>query len=166
MRVIVVSGVALGALISAWVALFATTGLYRHPSAAWSFQAVTAIQVVVLVFGLRKTAALGRTYWGQVRAGALMSIVGGAVVAIGTLLLMTVVAPHFLEDVRRLEAERLAARGVEQAEIAARMAAAARIQTPGIQAIVGFLGTVATGFVASLVIGAFIRARGDDSNGP
>jgi hypothetical protein len=42
----------------------------------------------------------------------------------------------------------------------------ARMQTPFMQAFSGFIGTVITGFVISLVAGAFLRKKGEPAAQP
>jgi hypothetical protein len=71
----------------------------------------------------------------------------------------SLVFPQYFEELRTLQAEMLKARGQTDDQIAAVQALAAPFQTPLINALTGVVGTVVTGFVASLVIAAFCRKK-------
>jgi hypothetical protein len=136
MNPILKAGLLIGLLCAVWMFVFGFAGWYRDQSMTWVFFLVILIQIAGLVWGLRATAREGRTYGGQIVAGAMMSIVAGVIV-IGASLVFTMVAfPDALEAIQ------------------AREPAA----TPMSQALDGFLGTLVTGIVASAVIAIWIRA--------
>lgn len=78
-----------------WQSVIGLTGGYIHPVLLNLFWVVVLIQVGVMVWGLRQTAAEGRTYGGQVGAGTLMSVFGGVIIFCGSLLFTTVLFPHY-----------------------------------------------------------------------
>ena len=81
MNPILSAGVVIGVLCSAWTFVLGFTGLYKSPSANVVFISVAmAIEIVVLTWGLRRTAAEGRAYGGQILAGTMMAIVGGVII--------------------------------------------------------------------------------------
>lgn len=136
MNPILRGGVVLGALVAVWIFVTGFTGWYKDPSTAPRFIAVaTLIEVVVLIWTLRRTAAEGRTYSGQVVAGTLSAIVGGVLVICASLLFTTV----FFKDA---------------------MEAIQPPQSPMQNALAGFMGTFITGVVASAIIAVWVRARG------
>jgi len=112
-----------------------------------------------MAWGLRLTAAEGRTYGGQVGAGVLMSVFGGVIIFFGSLLFTTVLFPHYFEDIRRVGEEVLKAKGMSDAAVKAQLDLQAPVQTPSMSALTGFLGTVVTGLVISLITAAFIRKK-------
>lgn len=94
MNPILSAGVLIGILCSAWTFVLGFTGLYKTPSANVVFISVAmAIEVVVLTWGLRRTAAEGRAYGGQILAGTMMAIVGGVIIIVSSLLFTTVFFP-------------------------------------------------------------------------
>ena len=112
-----------------------------------------------MIWALRQTAAAGKSYGGQIWAGTLMSVVGGIILFFTSLLFVLVVFPHHFEELRAIQTEMLRSVGKSEAAIAAEVQASAAVQTPLMQALFGFLGTVVTGLLASLVIGIFFRKK-------
>jgi hypothetical protein len=135
------------------------TGWYKHPTLLHLFWLVVAVQVALLIWGLRRTASAGVRYWGQVGAGTAMSAVAAVLIFAGSLLFTVVVFPDYFEELRTIQAEMLRQAGKTESEVRAAIDGAAAMQTPLAQALAGAIGTVVTGFVTSLVIGAFCRAR-------
>lgn len=136
MNPILAAGLLIGVLCGASTFVWGLTGWYKDPAMANVFiPVVSAIEIGGLIWGLRKTAAQGRTYSGQVVAGTFMAIVAGVVIICASLLFTTVVYRDF-------------------------SATNASGQTPISSALAGFLGTFMTGVIASAIIAIWIRARG------
>lgn len=154
MSVPVKTGVLIGTACVAWTFVMGLTGWYKHPVLLNLFWAVVAIEVGFLVWGLCQTAA-ANTYWPQVGVGTLASAVAAAIIFCGSVLFTAVVFPHYFMELREIQAQVLTARGQSADQIAATQALAAPFQTPVVNALMGVVGTVITGFVASLVIAAF-----------
>lgn len=158
MNLTVKAGVLIGGLCAAWTFVMGLTGWYKHPVLLNAFWVVVFLQIGVLVWALRQTAA-EKTYWGQVGAGTLMSTIAGVILFGSSLLFTVVVFPHYFEELRAVHAQMLQAAKLPEAEVKAQLEAAAASQTPLIQAVSGMIGTVMTGFVASLIIAALVRRR-------
>jgi hypothetical protein len=153
------AGIVLGVLVAVWTFIMGFTGWYKHPTLLNLFWVVILIQIGVLVWGLRLTALEGRSYWGQVGAGTLMSLVGGVIIFLGSMLFTSVVFPEYFRELRQMGEEVFRAQGMSAADIKTALDNQARTQTPFMQAFSGFIGTVITGFVISLVAGAFLRKK-------
>jgi hypothetical protein len=70
---------------------------------------------------------------------------------------VTMVAfPGLINDMKVMRTHAMQSAGQTPEQIAAAIA----LQTPLIQALMGFLGTVITGFIASLIIAIFVRKKG------
>src|SRR4026208_5411 len=149
MNPILAAGILIGILCSAWTFILAFTGLYKSPSANVVFISVAmAIEIVVLTWGLRRTAAEGRAYGGQILAGTMMAIVAGVIIIASSLLFTTVVFPNYAQDLERGCRETLQRRGQTETEIAVAVQANAASLTPMAQAMSGFIGTLVTGILA------------------
>ena len=140
MNPILSGGLLIGLLCGAWTFVMGFTGWYKDPAlgGALFIGVAMVIEIVGLIWGLRKTAALGRAYGGQILAGTMMAIVAGVIIIAASLLFTTVVFPDYLADINR---------------------ASEASATPMAQAMSGFMGTLVTGIVASAIIGIFIRRR-------
>jgi hypothetical protein len=152
-------GLAIGVWCVVWTFIMGLTGWYKHPVLLNLFWVVVAIEVGLLVVGLRRTAAAGNRYWGQVASGTAMAVVASVVIFAGSLLFTTAVFPSYFADIREMRHAVMQARGMSPAEIAHAEQLTAIVQRPLVNALSGVLGTIVTGFVASLVIGAFCRSR-------
>ena len=135
------------------------TGWYKDPALANGLfiGVAMAIEIGGLIWGLRKTAALGRAYGGQILAGTMMAIVAGVIIIAASLLFTTVVFPNYFSDIELAYRAVLQKQGKTDSEIAAAIQASAASATPMAQAMSGFVGTLVTGIVASAIIAIFIR---------
>ena len=159
MNPIPAAGLLIGVLCGIWTFVMGFTGWYKDPSKAAAFFLVILIEVGGLIWGLRRTAAQGRTYSGQVVAGTLMSIIAGVVI-IGSSLLFTQVAfPEYFQELEASYRQLLQQQGKTEAEIAAEIAAWSPGQTPMRQAMNGFIGTFVTGVVVSAIAAVWIRKK-------
>jgi len=159
MNTILKAGIVLGALVEIWTYLMGFTGWYKDPALMNLFWVVIAIQIAVLMWALKRTAAEGRGFGGQVAAGTLISLIGGIFVIVGSLIFTIVVFPNYFRDLAVIQEQMLRAAGRAEAEIQQVMEMSAKTSTPMMQAIFGFLGTLVTGIVVSTIIGAFVRAK-------
>jgi hypothetical protein len=159
MNTIVKAGVVLGVLVEVWTYIMGFTGWFKDPSRTGLFWVVVAIEIAVLMWALKRTATQGRGYGGQIGAGTLISLIGGVFVVVGSMILTTVVFPHYLQDVAAFQEHQLRAAGKSDAEIQQVMAMVGKTLTPAMQAFFGFCGTLVTGIVVSAIIGAFFRAK-------
>jgi hypothetical protein len=160
MASILTGGLAIGALCGAWLLITGVTGWYKDPTMYQLFiPVVTILEIVVLIWALRKTAAEGRTYSGQVVAGTLMALIGAICIFCISLLVTSVIAPNFFEDVNAMSRDIMRDQGQTEEQINAAIAGSARWQTHIMSALAGVIGTVMTGIVVSAVIAIWVRAR-------
>jgi hypothetical protein len=160
MNPILSAGLLIGVLCSAWTFVMGFTGWYNDPALANVFFAVILIEIGGLIWGLRRTAAQGRAYGGQILAGTMMAVVAGVIIIVSSLVFTTIVFPDYFNEVERTYRATLQQQGKSEADIAAAVQASAASGTPMAQAMGGFVGTLVTGIVASAVIAIFVRRRG------
>jgi len=153
------AGLTLGILVSAWTYVMGVTGWYKHPTLLNLFWLVILIQIVVLVWGLRLTAGEGKTYWGQVGAGTMLSLIGGIIIFCGSYLFTSIVFPNYFAEIRALGEELLKSRGMSDVQIKTTLDAQAPMQTSFMQALLGFIGTVVTGPIVSMVLALFLKKK-------
>ena len=161
MNMIIRGGVLLGVLVTAFTWIFAFTGMHKNFGGAMTFPLVaTLIEIGVLVWALKKTAAQGRTWFGQVSAGTMLAFVGGCLIFATSFMLVTQLYPNYFAEVNAAGAEFYRSKGMNDAAIAAELAKMAPSQTPLAQSVIGFVATVVTGFVSSAILAIWIRHRG------
>jgi hypothetical protein len=159
MNVIAKHGVLLGILVVVWTFVMGFTGWYKHPALLNLFWAVILINIAVVVLGLRQTAEQGRRYGGQIGAGVMIGLIGGVLIVVGSLVFTTVAFPDYFDELRAIQEERLVASGMPDDQIAMTLDMMEKTQTPVFQAISGFVGTVLTSLVTSLIAAIFIRKK-------
>jgi hypothetical protein len=159
MKTIVNAGIALGVVCGAWELVMGYTGWYKHPALLNLFWLVILFEIAILIWVLRKTAAEGRRYGGQVGAGVLVSLIGGVIIVGFSVLFTTVLFPNYFNEMAAMNEQMLRAAGKSDADIAFAMDMYRKSANPAMNALSGFMGTVVTGLVASLGIAAFVRAK-------
>jgi uncharacterized protein DUF4199 len=160
MNPILVAGVLIGLLCSAWTFVMGFTGWYKIPTlgGVLFISVAMAIEIAGLIWGLRQTAP-SRAYGGQILAGTMMAIVAGVIIIVSSLVFTTIVFPTYFADIEQAYRTALQQQGKSDAEIAAAIQASAAAATPMAQAMSGFIGTLVTGIVASAIIGFVVRRR-------
>jgi hypothetical protein len=159
MKPIVTAGIVLGIAVGIWMFINGALGLYRESGTAWLFPVVaTVIEIGVIVWGLRQTAALGRTYGGQVLAGVLIALVGCVLIIVFSMIWSTVFTDA-AEIGAAMQADAWADAGMSEEEIEVALERMEVFQTPVMQALFGAIGTIVTGLVISLIAAIFIRHK-------
>lgn len=159
MNPILSAGILIGVLCGVWTFVMGFTGWYKDPVMMRAFFVVILFEIGGLIWGLRRTAAEGRTYSGQVVAGTLISIVAGVIIICSSLLFTTVAYPNYFKELEAGYRQTLLQQGKTEAETNELVRTALEGTTPMGQAMQGFIGTLVTGIVASAIISIWIRAR-------
>lgn len=158
------AGLLVGVLCGLWTFVMGFTGWYKDPSMLNLFFLVILIEIGGLIWGLRKTAAEGRTYGGQIVAGTQMAVIAGVVIIGCSLLFTMVVFPNYFTELQDAYRQILTQQGKSEAEITQAISQSTAGATPMGQAIQGFVGTLITGILSTAVIAIWIRAKGTPSN--
>ena len=159
MNPILSAGILIGVLCGLWTFVMGFTGWYKDLVMHRAFFFVILIEIGGLIWGLRKTAAQGRTYLGQIVAGTLMAVVAGVVIICSSLLFTMVAFPDYFTELEAVQRQILQSQGRSAAEIDQTVSASAAMNTPMGQAIGGFIGTLVTGIIASAIIAIFVRRK-------
>jgi len=159
MKTIVNAGVVLAVLVGVLMFVNGFIGAYKSESMQWVFPTfATVIEVGVLIWGLRQTAAQGRGYGGQVGAGVLMALVA-AVLIVPISLVWTAMYPDVFEYAETMTADRFADQGMTEDQIQQMLQATAWARTAWFQSFLGAAMTVLTGLVSSLIIAIWVRKK-------
>lgn len=153
------AGILIGVLCAIWTFVMGFTGWYKDPQMLPLFFLVIPIEIGGLLWGLRKTAAQGRNYKGQVVAGTLMAVIAGVIVICSSLIFTTVAFPDYFRELEAANRQMLQAQGKSALEIEEEIRTNAAASTPMGQAMAGFVGTLLTGIVASAIIAIFVRRK-------
>jgi len=159
MKPIINAGIMLGVAVGIWMFVNGAAGLYKNPGTGWVFPlGATVIEIVVIVWGLKKTAQLGRQYGGQIVAGLLIALIG-ALIIIPFSLAWSAVFPDAREIGLAMQADKFADSGMEEAQIEQSLAVMEKLSTPLVSAIMGSVMCILTGLVTALIAGFFIRHK-------
>jgi hypothetical protein len=94
-----------------------------------------------------------------VLAGTLMSVVAAVFLFIFSYIYTTVIFPSYFEDLRMAQMEILRQTGMPEEQVFQQVELTSMMQTPFIQALSGFMGTIVTGVIFSVIIGFFVRKK-------
>jgi Protein of unknown function (DUF4199) len=158
MSVPIRGGIVLGVLCVFWTFVMGVTGWYKDPVMMNVFFLVIPLEIGIVIWALRKTAATA-TWGGQVVNGLVLSLVASVIIFAGSIFFTTVVFPSYFDDMRAVQTGMLKSAGLSDAAIQAQLAAAAPMQTPFFNAISGVIGTVVTGVIVAAIGGAFWRKK-------
>jgi hypothetical protein len=159
MKPIINAGIVLGVAVGIWIFINGFAGLYKSAGTAWVFPVVaTVIEILVIIWGLQKTARLGRAYGGQVAAGLLIAVIG-AVLIFGFSLASSPVFPDVPEVTAAMQADKMADQGLSEEQIEEQLELIAFTRTPLFGAVSGSIATIVTGLVISLITAIFIRQK-------
>jgi hypothetical protein len=147
-------GLLIAVFCCAWQMIMVATGWLTNPRTFSLFYLVILIQIIILIWGMRKTASDNK-YGKQLLFGTLASAIAAVFIFAYSLCLMTVLAPNLIGEIKAMQTAALKAAGRTEAEIGIALA----LQTPLIQAFQGAFGTIVTGFLASAVIAIFVRKK-------
>lgn len=160
MRPIVTAGIVLGLLVGVWMFVVGAAGWYRNPDMGWLFNVgAIVIEIGLLIWGLKQTAAAGRRYGGQVLAGLSICLIGGLIIVLVSLVWSGLVFTDVFDVMSDVAADRMADQGMGDQEIDDMLAATAFMRTPLAQALMGLIGTLVTGLILSLIVAAFVRHK-------
>lgn len=140
------------------------TGWYQEPSKLYLFFIVFFILLGGLIWGLRRTAAQGRTYSGQVVAGTQMSLVAGLIIFGASLVFTGIVFPEYFDGVNAAARQMMLTEGKSEAEINQVLESAAPSQTPMRNALTVAIGTIVRGIAATALISVWVRAERRDQS--
>ena len=152
------AGVLLGILVTIWTFVMGFTGWYKDPVMLNLFFLVILLEVGMVVWALARTAA-HTTYGGQVVNGLVLSLMAGVIIVCGSLVFTMVAFPNYFADIQAAQTEMLKAQGLSEAEIGTQVAASVAMQTPVMNALSGFAGTVVTGVIVAAIAGIFLRKK-------
>ncbi len=153
------AGLLLGILVAIWILITGVTGWYKDPALMPLFYVVVLIEIGVLIWGLRITAKGGKTYGGQIGAGTMMAIIGAVIIFFASILFTSVLYPNYFAEVRQANLQAMTAKGMTADQAEAQLKLMDPMETSFVQAIIGAVMTIVTGFVASLVIAAIFRKK-------
>jgi hypothetical protein len=158
MKTALFAGAVLGGLLVAWLCVMAAAGWYRDPALRHLFWVAIALQACVVVVALARTRK-GRSYHPQVSLGLTTTGTAAVIVFVGSLVVTSKVFPRYFDELHAAQRQSLEQAGHPTAEIDETLERVSASQTPGAQAFAGFMGTLGTGLIVSLVAAAFLRDK-------
>ncbi|MEO6463498.1 MAG: DUF4199 domain-containing protein [Candidatus Eisenbacteria bacterium] len=160
MKTIIRGGILLGVLVTIWTYIFGLTGMHKNMGSAMMFPIVaTVIELGVLLWALRRTAAEGRNWFGQVSAGTMLAFVGGCLILATSYIYLTQIHPTYPNEVHEAGLALYRSQGMPEARIEELTALQAPYEAPMAKAVMGFVATVITGLILSAILAIFIRSK-------
>jgi hypothetical protein len=117
----------------------------------------TGINIGLIYWALSRTAP-GSSYLKQLLNGALIGLLGGALIFLTGWLLMAVVFPSYIDESSSAALEMMTSMGMPKEAIDKQAQAMAQA-TPMNQAFQGFIGTLITSIVVAAIVAIFKRQK-------
>jgi hypothetical protein len=159
MSAVIKWSVILGVAVTIFSAIWIAAGMHTSPivGSLGSIAIAILINLVVVFLCLRETAAENR-YGKQLLNGALLGLFGGILIFLGSWLLVAVVFPHSLDEIREAYTTWLQSSGLPQAQVDQQIQ---KLQgtTAARQAVGGLIGTFITSVIAAAIIAIFQRQK-------
>jgi hypothetical protein len=159
MSISVKGGLLIGVLCAVWMYVIGFTGWYRDPSLQSMFWLVVLIEIGVLSWMLRQLPESAKTFAEILKAGTVMSLIAAVVIFAASYLFTSVLFPSYFEEVRAAGEQMYRDKGLKEDEIARITASMAPMQTPVVNALMGSVGTIVTGFLASAALGLILKKK-------
>ncbi len=160
MKSIVKAAITLAVLVAVWSVVIALVGLHRtNPMLAQvAFIAPGIIlNIGCIVWGLKGTAATSG-YVRQVGNGILIGVIAGVLIFGFSLLMLTVLMPGYLDEMKQTTIEWLQAADIAD-ETREKQIAAVEGTAATSQSRAGLFGTLATSLVAAVIAAIFLRRK-------
>jgi len=159
MSMAIKSGVILAVAVTIVSALFLATGLHQNPIVfgLGSLLLYIAINIAVVFWSLGRTAA-DNSYGQQLLHALVIGVVGGVLVLLGSWLLLGVVFPDSLMEIREATLGFMQSSGASQAQIDAQTQRLEQMTVTS-QAVQGAIGTLLTSLVVGALVSIFKRKK-------
>ena len=160
MMSVVKASVALAVVVMVVSVLMYVTGLHENPliGGLGSLLLVIAANVGVVIWALKQTAAESG-YLRQVGNGALIGLIGGVLVFLGSMVLLTVI-PSYLEDVKTMQISSLEQWASSLPEdVMDQKVAKIEAVTPVSSSMQGLIGTFFTSLIVGAIVAIFQRKK-------
>jgi hypothetical protein len=161
MKSVVKASVALVLVVMAISVLMYVTGLHENPliGGLGSLVLVIAANVGVVFWALKQTAA-ENGYLRQLGNGALIGVIGGVLVFLGSLALLTAI-PSYLDDMKIMQISSLEQWASSLPEdVLDQKIAEIEAVTPVSSSMQGLIGTFFTSLIVGAIVAIFQRKKG------
>ena len=162
MNSVVKASVALVIMVMVVSVLMYLTGLHESPliGGLGSLVLVIGANVAVVFWALKQTAG-ENGYLRQLGNGALIGLLGGVLVFLGSMVLLTVL-PDYLDDVQAMQIDSLEQWNLAE-DVMEKQIAKIEAVTPVGSSMQGLIGTFFTSLIVGVVVAIFQRKKQQDS---
>lgn len=150
-------GLISGVIFMIYTTIINVAGLFTNQSVQWIGLLVS---IVVTILALREYRTLNggfMSYGEGVGLGTLMSVISGLVSITYNLIYTTFIDPTIRQQILDNAREQMENQGMPDEQIEQAMGFTEKIQSPGLQFVVGIIFAAIFGVIVSLVVAAFLR---------
>ena len=159
MKSVVKASVALVVVVMVVSVLMYVTGLHKNPliGGLGSLLLVIVANVAVVFWALKQTAAESR-YVRQFGNGALIGLIGGVLVFLGSMVLLPAM-PNYLDDMKTMQISSLEQWNLPEDAMEKKIAKIEAV-TPVSSSMQGMIGTFFTSLIVGAIVAIFKRKKG------
>ena len=160
-RSAMVYGLYVGIALTLFSVILYVTGQTQNKVLGYLAIPIYIAAIAVSQINYRNRDLDGVMSYGQgVGFAAALMIFSGIITALYTLILYKI-DPGLVEQIKNLQEQKMAAKGMSEDQIDAAMQVASKFMTPGIMAISSLFGSVIMGTVVGLVTSIFTQKKGN-----
>ena len=159
MKSVVMASVALMVVVMVFSVLIYVTGMHENPLVGGLVFLLLVIgaNVAVVFWALKQTAA-ENGYLRQLGNGALIGVIGGVLVFLGSMALLTAL-PDYLDDTKMMQISYLEQSNLSE-ELMEQQITKIEAVTPVSSSMQGMIGTFFTSLIVGAIVGIFQRKKG------
>jgi hypothetical protein len=150
------------ALVLFSVILYAT-GLILNQNLSYVSLVLTVAGIILCQIAYRNKELNGSISYGQaVGFGVAIMLFAGIVTALYTLILYSFVDPGLIDQMKTMQEQALAQKGMSEDQIEQAMTIGSKMMTPGWMSIMGLFGSVFSGLIVSLITSIFVKKQANE----
>jgi hypothetical protein len=122
------------------------------------------IALLFLVLYLYRKEKMGgiMSYSQSLGMGSLIMVVAGIISAVYMYIFMKYIDPDFVNVIMQMQEEKMLEKAMDEASIETTMEFTSKMKSPGVMAIISFLGTAFMGVILSLIVSIFLKKEPKD----
>ncbi len=131
--------------------------------AKWGGNLLPIVVLVIALYMYRNEYLKGVMSYSQgLGMGTLIMVIGGIIGMAYSYVFVKYIDPDFINQMVQAQEEAMLQKGMDEASIERAMEFTEKLRSPGVLAIVGLISMLFYGFIASLVISAFLKKEPKD----
>ncbi|HAQ21157.1 MAG TPA: hypothetical protein DCR40_18270 [Prolixibacteraceae bacterium] len=157
-----VYGLYLALVLTLFSVILYVSGLILNTTVGYISIVIMIAGIVIAQISYRNKELKGAITYGQALGfGVAIMLFAGIVSALYTLILYTFIDPALIDQMKAMQEEAMMQKGLSEDQIETAMSVASKMMSPAWLSIMGFVGSVFSGTIVSLLTSIFVKKEGN-----